>query len=273
MQNALHNAVQARRALRLPRAARGGIHSGSTSHRALHYNALRFRITGSFAMPVILVGSIKGGVGKSTTALALASEMRSAGQSVHIIDTDEQRSLLRWYEDWKLKDRIVVEDGHKLSQKGLQAAVMKASEQHPFVIVDVKGAMNELIMYATLQADMLIIPQRASAADLERSVEFLDQMNFIESARGRPLPHRVLITQRSPAIMSRAEREVMDQTREEIGVFNSELSLGDAYRAMFLYRMTLEELDAHALSRTERARQNVQSLLREIVAIIKESQA
>ena len=223
-------------------------------------------------MPVILVGSIKGGVGKSTTALALASEMRSAGQSVHIIDTDEQRSLYNWYEDWKLKDRIVVEDGHKLSQKGLQAAVLEASEQHPFVIVDVKGAMNELIMYATLQADLLVIPQRASATDLERSIQFVDQINFIESARGRPLPHRVLFTQRSPgAVTSRAEREVMDQTKVEIGVFSSELSLGDAYRAMFLYRMTLEELDAHALARTDRARQNVQSLLREIAAIIKES--
>jgi chromosome partitioning protein len=52
-------------------------------------------------------------------------------------------------------------------------------------------------------------------------------------------------------------------------VFSSELFQGDAYKAMFLYRMTLEELDAHGLSRTERARQQVQSLLREIVAIIK----
>jgi chromosome partitioning protein len=60
----------------------------------------------------------------------------------------------------------------------------------------------------------------------------------------------------------------MTQTRSVASVFSSELFLGDAYRAMFLYRMTLEELDAHALARTDRARQHVQSLLREIVAII-----
>jgi len=220
-------------------------------------------------MPVILVGSIKGGVGKSTTALALASEIRSAGQTVHIIDTDKQNSLYRWYEDWKLKDRIVVEDGHRMSQKELETAVYEASREHPFVIVDVKGAMNEAILHATRQADLLVIPQRASAADLERSIEFLDQMEFIESARRRPLPHRVVFTQRSAAIMSRADREIMDQTREAVEVFSSELFQGDAYKAMFLYRMTLEELDAHGLSRTERARQQVQSLLREIVAIIK----
>ena len=70
-------------------------------------------------MPVILVGSIKGGVGKSTSALALASEIRSAGQTVHIIDTDKQNSLFRWYQDWEAKDRITVEDGHKMGQRDL----------------------------------------------------------------------------------------------------------------------------------------------------------
>ncbi len=124
-------------------------------------------------MAVILVGSIKGGVGKSTTALALASEIRSAGQTVYVIDTDPQLSLYRWYEDWKLKDGIVVEDGHKMTQKQLETAVYDASQDYPFVILDVKGAINEQVMYATLQANMLIIPQRASAADLERSIEFL----------------------------------------------------------------------------------------------------
>jgi chromosome partitioning protein len=138
------------------------------------------------ALAVILVGSIKGGVGKSTTALALASEIRSAGQTVHVIDTDPQLSLFRWYEDWKLKDGIVVEDGHKMTQKQLETAVYDASQECAFVIVDVKGAINEQVMYATLQANMLIIPQRASAADLERSIEFLDRIEFIERARQRP---------------------------------------------------------------------------------------
>ena len=220
-------------------------------------------------MPVILVGSIKGGVGKSTTALALASEIRSAGQTVHIVDTDKQHSLYRWYEDWKLKDRIVVEDGHRMSQRELETAVYEASRKHAFVIVDVKGAMNEAILHATRQADLLVIPQRSSAADLERTIEFLEQIEFIESARRKPLPHRVVFTQRSPAIMSRADREIMDQTRNAVEAFSSELFQADAFRAMFLYRMTLEELDTHSLARTERARQQVQSLLREIVAIIK----
>lgn len=233
---------------------------------ALHCNAeAQYK---GIAMAVILVGSIKGGVGKSTTALALASEIRSAGQTAYVIDTDPQLSLFRWYEDWKLKDGIVVADGHKMTQKQLETAVYEASQEYAFVIVDVKGAINEQVMHATLQANILIIPQRASAADLERSVEFLEQIEFIERARQRPLPHRILFTQRTTAITSRAEREIMEQTRDTAPVFTSELFLGDAYRAMFLYRMTLEELDAHALARTDRARQYVQALLREIVAII-----
>jgi chromosome partitioning protein len=45
-------------------------------------------------MPVIVVAQSKGGSGKTTLSLALASEFAAMGGSVHLIDADRQNSLL-----------------------------------------------------------------------------------------------------------------------------------------------------------------------------------
>ena len=45
-------------------------------------------------MPVITIAQSKGGAGKTTLALALASEFEALGGSVYMLDADRQNSLL-----------------------------------------------------------------------------------------------------------------------------------------------------------------------------------
>ena len=47
-------------------------------------------------MPVIVLCSTKGGVGKSTTALVLAQVYAAAGSSVTLIDADPNQPLATW---------------------------------------------------------------------------------------------------------------------------------------------------------------------------------
>ena len=47
-------------------------------------------------MPVIVMASPKGGVGKSTVSVLLATGFARLGAEVTIIDTDPNRSLSRW---------------------------------------------------------------------------------------------------------------------------------------------------------------------------------
>ena len=54
-------------------------------------------------MPVITIAQSKGGAGKTTLALALASEFEALGGSVHMLDADRQNSLLNWYRDREAK--------------------------------------------------------------------------------------------------------------------------------------------------------------------------
>ena len=47
-------------------------------------------------MPTIVFASPKGGVGKSTAAVLLATELASHGGSVTMIDADPNRPLSQW---------------------------------------------------------------------------------------------------------------------------------------------------------------------------------
>lgn len=49
-------------------------------------------------MTVITIGNLKGGVGKTTTAVLLAAGLAETGRRVLLVDTDPQRSALKWAE-------------------------------------------------------------------------------------------------------------------------------------------------------------------------------
>jgi chromosome partitioning protein len=48
---------------------------------------------------IITLASSKGGVGKSTTCAALAGAYAKAGERVHIVDLDNNRTVSRWLSD------------------------------------------------------------------------------------------------------------------------------------------------------------------------------
>ena len=50
-------------------------------------------------MPVITIAQSKGGAGKTTLTLALASEYAAMGGSVIILDADRQKSMMNWQND------------------------------------------------------------------------------------------------------------------------------------------------------------------------------
>lgn len=224
-------------------------------------------------MPVVTIAQSKGGAGKTTLALALASEFEAMGGSVHMLDADRQNSLLNWYRDRQAKGeggagRIVVEDASQLRDADIGAAISRARTMAQLVIVDSEGTSNFKTAYAAMDSDFVVIPTRSSRLDLERTVETSDMLTRM--CRG--VPYRVLITQTGQVARSKAEWEIDAQIAGALPTFAEQMHTLDAYRAMSNFRLTLAEVEARGLARTERARRIVQAILTTILTEIRQGE-
>jgi chromosome partitioning protein len=227
-------------------------------------------------MPIITVGSSKGGCGKTTTVLALASEIRSAGQGVCIVDADDQLSAYGWYQKWEAKSGIAVVDASNLSRDiDILAHIKTAAAEFPFVIVDPAGMRSQRMQWAASLSDLWIIPQKATSLDAAATANLLDvDMEAVVQMRGgRSIAHRILFTMTNPLILSRNERHVVNATKNKAPVFDAELRQYDAFAAMDLYGLTLEEVEAQGVANAEKPREYAAAVLTQAIEDIKQAEA
>jgi chromosome partitioning protein len=85
-------------------------------------------------MPTIVFASPKGGVGKSTAAVLLATELASHGGSVTVIDADPNRPLTQWASRPGKPAKLAVIAA--TTEESIIDTIEKAALQTTFVIVD-----------------------------------------------------------------------------------------------------------------------------------------
>jgi chromosome partitioning protein len=120
-------------------------------------------------MPTIVFASPKGGVGKSTAAVLLASELASHGGTVTMIDADPDRPLSQWAELPGKPERLTVIDS--VSADSIIDVVEAAALQTTFVIVDLEGTASMMAGYDMSRADLVIIPAQGSHLDATEAVK------------------------------------------------------------------------------------------------------
>lgn len=223
-------------------------------------------------MPVITIAQSKGGAGKSTLALALASEFADAGGTVAILDADRQLSLMKWYqtrEDEKRNDpRIQVIDVSKITDDKIGDAIADARSKATLVIVDSEGTANMKTAYAAQDSDFVAVPCRPTVFDLERTVEtrvMLDRM-----CPG--VPYRVILAQTKFVARSNTEMELEKQINDNFPTFDDCFSSLDAFSALANWRRTLPEIEQEGLAKTERARIIAKSILRQALEDIQNTE-
>lgn len=220
-------------------------------------------------MPVIVVAQSKGGSGKTTLSLALASEFAAMGGSVHLIDADRQNSLLNWHRDreaqgMSIQLNITAEDASQIRDVDIGQLIANARANAQLVIVDTEGTSNFKTAYAAMDADYVVIPMKSSRLDLERTVETTDMLTRM--ARG--VPFKILISQTAQVARSNAEREIDMQIAEAFPTFLPQMFNLDGFRSMSNYRMTLSEVEEKGLAKTEKARAIAQEILKQILTEI-----
>ena len=121
---------------------------------------------------ILLFGSIKGGVGKTTLATnILYLRSKEKKRKMLLIDTDEQESATEWHEQRTYRDIPVhwdckfftTEDFHKLVETG---GIDKLKEYYEDIIIDTAGRLCKAQRCALTVADKFLVPFRPSFFDV-----------------------------------------------------------------------------------------------------------
>jgi chromosome partitioning protein len=116
----------------------------------------------------IVVSNVKGGVGKTTTAVYLAAVAGRRGRGpVVLVDADPQGSTAEWYDADPL-------DGVELVEGPSVRTVGKAMNQEDaIVVVDTPPGEGTVVQAALGRADAVVIPTRAGGVEPNRVVATL----------------------------------------------------------------------------------------------------
>ena len=219
-------------------------------------------------MPIIVFASPKGGAGKSTSAVLLATELALKGAEVTIIDADPNKPVSEWAKrEGRPGNVTVIAD---VSEKTIIDDIEAASEKSPFVIVDLEGTANVMVAYAISRADLVIIPTQGSQLDAKEAGKAIKLIKQQERAFNRSIPYAILYTRTSSAIRPRTLAHIQQEFQKYgVRAFQVHIHEREAYRALFSFGGTLESLNRQAVSNLDAAIINARAFAGEVIAMVR----
>src|SRR3954462_2583042 len=145
-------------------------------------------------MPTIVFANPKGGAGKSTSAVILASQLARRGTQVTILDADPNKPVSEWAKRGVPENMTVIAD---ISEASIIDEIDNAAQKTPFVIVDLEGTASMTVAYAISRADLVIIPTQPSQLDSKQAARPVLLIKQQEKASRKNIPFAILYTRTS----------------------------------------------------------------------------
>ena len=222
-------------------------------------------------MPVIAFANPKGGAGKTTSALLLASELAARGAKVVIIDADPEKWISQWGALAGKPDTITIIGD--VSEDSIVDQIEAAAAEAQFVVVDLEGTASLMVANAIGMSDLVIIPTQGASMDAKGAAKTIKLIRNQARLARRDIPHAVLLTRTSAAMASRALKNVRDQLdKAGIDIFATSIVERAAYRDILDYGGLLSNLDPKLVSNIDKALSNAREFAGEVIAKLKETQ-
>ena len=222
-------------------------------------------------MPVITMASPKGGVGKSTAAVILATQLAESGASVTIIDADPNKPVSRWARRPGKPHNLTLIDN--VTEQTIIKTIDESARKTAFVIVDLEGTASMMVVYAISRADLVIIPTSASLLDAVEAVAAVQLVQRQEEAFRIRIPSAVLFTKASAVIRTRTLASIEEElAQNDVPVFSTRLLEREAFRSLFSFGGTLSGLNPKNVRNIPAAVENAQAFAAEVIRMLKAQQ-
>ena len=183
------------------------------------------------------VVNLKGGTGKTTTAVYLAAGFSRLGKTL-LVDADPQGSALSWSEQAGLAFPVVA-----LPVRDLHRRLPQLADGYTHLVLDTPPGDPAIVRSALMASEVALLPIPPSLMDLDRLRPTLELLAEVD------LPVQVLLTRvRKGTKSAKAAREALLELG--LGVLEAEIPLREGYATAFglvpedlgEYQAALEEL-------------------------------
>jgi chromosome partitioning protein len=219
------------------------------------------------SMPVITFANTKGGAGKTTAALILATELARGGARVTVLDADPQRWISNWHE---LSGRLTnIDVISEISMASIQGHIIENRRTTDYFIIDLAGARNSLLATAIGLSDHVLIPIQGCSMDAKGGAQVLELLAQLEKQVGVRIDHSVVLTRVSSIVTTRALQVVKGLlASRNVRVLETPIIERAAFRDVFDCGGTLQTMDPTRVSNLDKARENARQFADEVRRLV-----
>lgn len=212
---------------------------------------------------VIAVLNQKGGAGKTTTSIPLATMIADMGNRVELVNQDPQGSSLDWAEARAANRPETINFRMSTMGTSIQKEINSIKTSNDYVIIDGAPQATKLTIAAIKSADIVIIPVQPTQLDAWSTDSIVDFINEIHEMRDNQVPVTVFLPTRVLK-GTKVGRSFSDKLTAAYGFpsLKSKISQRLAYQEIFEGGGSILDLDPNNTARHE-----VKMLAKEILEI------
>lgn len=221
-------------------------------------------------MAVITFLSSKGGVGKTTAALLLATELARDGSPIVIVDADPNFPLAEWASLPGKPDNIEVikED----DEEQIVDTIDEAQRRAKHVIVDLEGRATTRVINALLMTQLALVPMQGSVLDANQAARTFQTIRRAAKAARRDIGFAAVYTRTnaSSRIRSRIAATIASDIEDAgIPALATTIVERTAFKTMFANGGTLASMTSAQASSLDAARANAEAFASDVLAALK----
>lgn len=215
-------------------------------------------------MAVISVANAKGGSGKTTAAVLLATEFVARGARTALLDCDDLKLAAGWARTARLGEGLTLVDTVAVSNLAGYLKALRATHEH--IVIDLSGARDALVAFAAGLSDLVLVPVQGCAMDSRGAAHVLELIDLVSANSHKPINRAVVLSRVNPLVTTRALRSVkavLDGAK--IPVIGTPVIERAAFRDMFETGGTLYSIAADRTSNLDKAVLNMRVFADEVL--------